>query len=401
MLITLLKHEYLPVLDTLAADPEFSDFVSILGEMIAQRHHALRAPPLLLDAFSRWPRISAQQAQAFRDMARAVTLCELPFDEVTDSLVVTGPAGASPIPEARTRWHRRHWTWLLQKTALPRTCLAGENLADAAWYSWLGRAYAQRQRTSSLNAGSEIQLRYRGVGGSTAIGEVRQEIEQGHVVLCILDSDQDHPEGELGGTARAVQTYVSQLASSAPSDALLHLEILKARDVENLLPREVVEEVASKGDPWFLPMTGRGFFPGNHVEKELCYLDLGKDQCERRLLDTKDSRTLAYRRLALARLKQIDPSCPGVSGCPKATGSTECGAGTGDSRWKDMERSCLVLHSVGKKLLPAIVEYLRKEDASAGRGGASWLADRIPQDPAILGPAELAWSWGLSLPRRV
>ncbi len=402
MLITLLKDEYLPRLDALREEPKFTSFVSSLGQMVAQADHAIWAAPLLLDTLSSWPGISGDQSFALKAMARAVTLGELPFNEVTDSLILTGPAGASPEPPWKARFRRRDWTWLCQKNRLLPTRLGGESLNDARWYFLLGRAYAKIKRPDALNAEQEVDVRYRGLGGHTANVEIQQEAaKDDQPVLCVLDSDRDHPLALPGGTAKLVLEYIDE-AHKIGADPLVHVEILKARDVENLLPLRVVEEVADKGDPWFMPMITRGFFLVDRVDPELCYLDMDKDQCEERLLRTADRAALAYRTRALARLRSLDPSCPAATSCPKiAAGSGRCGTATGDDKWKDIERACLVVHSVGKKLLPRIVEHIEREDGPGRPGAATWLADRLPADPALLEPAELVWSWGLRLPPRV
>ena len=402
MLITLLKDEYLPLLDTLRDQPSFSSFVSTLGQMVAHGDHAIWAAPVLLDRLSSWPGISDGQSVALRAMARAITLGELPFKEVTDSLILTGPGGASGEPPGKTRWRRRDWTWLSEKGRLLPTRLGGENLNDAKWYLWLGRAYARLKKPGALSAENDVYVRCRGLGGSTAKAEISQEAaNDDQPVLCILDSDRDHPSAPVGGTARLALEYVDEALKSGAAH-LVHVEILKARDVENLFPLKVVESVADKADPWFVPMTQRGFFITDRVDQDLSYIDLNKDQCEERLLSAANQASRDYRERAIAKLRGLDSSCVARASCPKIlAGSARCGTKTGDDKWSDVEKSCLLVHSVGKRLLPKIVERIEREDRPDRQGGAAWLAAQLPKDPAIVEPAELVWSWGLRLPARV
>lgn len=406
LLLRLLKDEYLPALDALRDDEDFTAFVALLGQTLYQEFHAIWAPPLLLDRFAEWPHISRMQANALREMARAVSLQALPFDAVTHGLVLTGPAGPAQDPPPPTRWHRRPWTWLVARKHLPCTCLGGENVEDARWFAWLGRVFAARKRPGALNAGSEVSLRLRGLGGSTAAPELEEEVLAGTPLLCILDSDQDHPLAAPGDTAKRAFKMRDHLVAQRP-DPLVHVALLAARDVENLLPRRVVEEVADKGNPWYRPMLDRGFFVDDTPRLELRYIDLGKQQCERRLLDTADKNTLQYRHAAIAAIRALDPTCQGgvrqtqQQPCPRT-----CHAVPGESKWADMQGDCLLVHSVGKQLLPAIVAHIQAKDAQVQDapdepGGLRWLAERVPDDPALLEPAALAWSWGLGLPSRV
>jgi hypothetical protein len=401
VLLRLLKDEYLPAIDRLADDESFAAFVALLGETLAQGAHVIWAPPALLDRFAGWPHISRVQADALREMARVVTLRELPFEFVTHALVVTGPAGPTTELPPPIRWQRRPWTWLTARGHLPRTCLGGENVEDAKWFAWLGRAFSARKRPGALNAGAEVSLRTRGLGGSTAAPELEEEVLGETPLLCILDSDRDHPRAAPGDTAKRALKAQDHLIRRG-LDPLVHVELLAARDVENLLPRRVVEEIADPGNPWYRPMLARGFFVDDTPRPELRYIDIGKDQCERRLLDTADESTLQYRNAAIAALRVIDPTSPGGTALdPRPSCPRTCGAATGPSKWADMEDNCLLVRSVGKQLLPGVVAHIQAQDAPGKPGSIHWLEERLPNDPALLEPAALAWSWGLSLPRRV
>lgn len=408
MLITLRKQEYLPVLDGLVDDRDFDAFVCVLGETLARGDHAVDAPPTLLFRFAQWNGLSDAQRDAFRMTARRLIQRKLPVEQVTDSLVVTGPAGPCPEPPAHrirtTRWHRRDWTWLRRRGRLERTVLGGENLTDARWYEWLGKAWAARLRLHWPSSSREhvtshsayaLRFRRRGLGGSTAWQEVPNESAEGDPVLCILDSDRDHPEAKLGGTAKKLD---DALRAEPHVERLLHVEHLQARDVENTIPLELAKMVGG-GTEWLAPMVRRGFFARPAVDVALGYIDVGKVQCERQVLDTQDQPTKRYRTAALARIREHDPDCTAsASTCERiARGEPTC------SPKEVPPPGCRVIHSVGKPL-GRIVEHLDAEQtapkASTPSGSvAAWIASMLPpDDPALLTPARLVWSWGLCSP---
>lgn len=398
MLITLRKDEYLPVLDQWVDDRDFAVFVEILGQALWHGDHAIHAPPLLLERLSAWRGISASQADALRRMARDVGSGGMPFDAVTDSLVLTGPAGPTPDPATETRWHRRPWQWLSDKERLAATCLGGENENDARWYALLGQAWGARLRPGSSKAGTEVVLRPRGLGGDTAKQEIPTAGAHGDPVLCILDSDRDHPGGSPGKTARAV----AKALGSLKADHLVHVEELRARDVENVLPLDLVEE-AGHGSEWLSPMKRRGFFARPEVDPALSYLDLDVMACAHRLLAVTDQATKDYRAAGLSAIRARDEHCPqATTPCARvATGFGPCGSDKpgGGHDWSNLPETCIVVHSVGKKLLPKVVGIAEKRTKE--RGTAHWLADLLPEhDLAVIEPARVAWSWGLgSAPR--
>lgn len=393
MLITLREPEYLPVLEQYAEDATFASFVSLLGEILRRGDHAIHSTPRLLDRFSKWPTLSRDQSVALHQTARNVVVGTLPYGTVTDSLVLTGPGTPVPDPEDGPRWHRRPWTWLHRRGRLDATVLAGENLSDACFYRWLGRAWAARSHSDdALWVNIELSLSCRGLGGDTARQEVPEIARNDDPVLCILDSDRNHPAAELGPTARAVSSAMDRLST----DHLTRVEPLPARDIENILPLALVEEVMVPGDPKLRDTSARGFFARPRVDPDLAYIDLGKDQCERRLLDTRDEATREYRVRALAKIRQGDPSILSPADCPRLQNDQPpCGP---ESKWSPAPE-CIVVHSIGKKLPRKIVAAL---DGPSRRGyphrTAMWLASMLPADDdaaALSHLAHLAWSWGL------
>jgi hypothetical protein len=328
MLITLRGNEYLPVLDEWTDDADFTTFVCILGEALARGDHAIDAPPFLLERLAAWEGLSRPQRFALNTMVGQVIRRELPFEQVTDSLVITGPAGPTPDPVGPIRWHRRDWTWLRRNERLDATVLGGEDIDDAEWYVWLGRAWGMRLRSGSLVADDELSLDRRLLGGGSAERVIRHESN------------------------------------------------------------------------WLADMARRGFFARPTLDPDLAFIDIGKEQCERRLLDVGEP-AVAYRAAALAKIRHLDPKCTASSAtCERTAEEPAC---TGKLT---LPKSCVIVHNVGKPLRD-IVATLASEQAapshSAAAGSvAAWLATMLPDDdPAVLTPARLVWSWGLRSPPRL
>ena len=396
MLITLRGDEYLPVLDEWRGDAEFEVFVGVLADILVRGDHAIEAPPKLLEDLSEWEGLSRAQSLALRTMAPRVLQREIPLDSVTHSLVITGPAGPTPDPGDPSRWHRRDWRWLQRNGRLDPAVLGGEHLHDAEWYLWLGRAWGARLRPDSSTAGDELRMECRLLGGGSAEQVIRYDATHGKLFLSIIDSDSDHPGGKLGQTARDALKAVRDLPSHA---APAHVEPLMAREVENVLPLALLE-VTHRRSNWLADMARRGFFARPTVDPELAFIDLGKEQCERRLLDVGEP-ALAYRTAALAKVRHLDPECTASSAtCERTAEEPEC---TGKLT---LPKSCIIVHNVGKPLRD-IVATLAKEQASPSHSAAvgsvaAWLATMLPDDdPAVLTPARLVWSWGLRSPPRL
>jgi hypothetical protein len=396
MLITLRGDEYLPVLDQWADDADFAVFVCILGEVLVRGDHAIEAPPLLLERLTAWDGLSRPQRVALNTMTDQVIRRELPFEEVTDSLVLTGPAGPTPDPAGSIRWHRRDWSWLRRNGRLDATVLGGEYLDDAEWYVWLGRAWGLRLRAGSLVADDELSLDRRLLGGGSAGRVIRHEATLGRLMLSIVDSDSNHPKDELGRTATDASRALHELPEHA---APAHVETLQARDLENLLPLALLE-ITHPHSNWLADMARRGFFARPTLDPDLAFIDIGKEQCERRLLNVGEA-ALAYRTAALAKIRHLDPSCTASSATCKRTAEEPACTGK-----LTLPKSCVIVHNVGKPLRDIVATLANEQAApshSAEAGSvAAWLATMLPdEDPAVLTPARLVWSWGLRSPPRL
>ncbi|MDI6003630.1 hypothetical protein [Cobetia marina] len=75
-------------------------------------------------------------------------------------------------------------------------------------------------------------------GGSTTLNTFENCLNKRPIVLCILDNDKSHPKDDLGNTASRFKDY-----PSGPNK-YYYLKILKNREIENIIPYKVYEELA-------------------------------------------------------------------------------------------------------------------------------------------------------------
>jgi hypothetical protein len=109
---------------------------------------------------------------------------------------------------------------------LGRAVMLGENLTDADLYVTMGRAFAAAHNWR-VEPAFELQL---GGGGTTA-SVFGQLVNDGRIVLAIVDSDQTYPGGPIGGTAAKVLPV--------RRSALQHVHLLHVRFAENQITSAV------------------------------------------------------------------------------------------------------------------------------------------------------------------
>lgn len=394
MLLKLIEAEYLPALDALSGDREFGAFVDRLGTVIAERYHAVDTSPLLLDRLAHWPGLGERQRSAFVAMRRAVQLRALPFDRVTDLLCITGPAPAPAAAAATAGPHRRHW-----RTALPLhvATVAGENDADAVFYRWLAAAWSHRLLPHSGRAGLEVRLAPRGLGGSTAAVELKRAALGSSPLLCVLDSDLDVPgtaPRKKSTAGKALEAHAKLPVDGAP----VAVDVLDARDLENLLPLGLLEQIAEREEEWLEPMRTRGFFtrPESELSPAHRYTDIGERQCRPRLLHGATGAVRAQREALLADLATRDPNVHHIGTCQADAEHAPCGGwSAAKAAWGAVPDECVLVHAVGKKVLRRAADWLNANPRDAASRLHAWLPRT---DEALLAPARRCWSWGLALP---
>ncbi len=398
MLLILLKDEYLGTVEAQGDDPAFRDFVCQLGQTLHDGRHAVKAPPLLLERLAAWSGISEPQAQALAAASRDAVRPSLPYALATDALVLTGPDGVTADDTSSdTVLHRMHWRAFTDHQGLRPTTLLGEHRGDARWFALLAEAYSARIMPLSSRPGAEVRLDCHLGGGNTTAVSLEAHVAGGAPTLCIVDSDRDHPDAQLGQTGKRVRKTIDRFTASDRAPPA-RMQALAARDVENILPVALLEAVCSDS-AWFEPMVAAGFFVAadRPLDPRLAWIDIGKDQCSARLLSTKDPKTLELRRAVIAQIRE---SLPETEPCPLEESTPACSASNG-ARWGQTPDGCKLIHSVGKPL-PKLLTYLTTRSGGAGMPSATWLCHQLPDsEPAVWQPARLAWSWGMRQVRAV
>jgi len=93
---------------------------------------------------------------------------------------------------------------------------------------------------ASINRRPQPSLEYRNGGGDTIANVFVSEARRQLVVICVCDSDRDHPDASVGNTASGVMRAVEHLNRETCGFAEAY--ILDVREMENFLTSEVMLE---------------------------------------------------------------------------------------------------------------------------------------------------------------
>lgn len=408
MLLVLLGEEYEDgVLQPLRGSAAFRNFVEALGGIAALGLHALSATPKLLSVLAAWPGVGARARIALMEVARAAVYGSVSHADVSDAIVFGGPGAPSAASSSvGVKWHRRDWQWLSTLGELRETVLLCENDIDAEWYDWIGRAHAASIQASTSATTQQLRFRARGGGDSTTAGALTREANGPQPVLCVVDTDRDHPTAPLGGTARAARKAANVVIRNNHLSPA-HVEELPARNVENLLPASLAGTVFANAVGWLGPTVLRGLLTTTSIEPKVAFLNLGRSQCEHLLRICVVAKTKQYRSDAIAFIRQKDPKAPNVDAC--LTHSQASPGRCCDLKDKDnkpvVPQSCALIQGIGKPM-KAVVAILNGELAKPmhSRGTPSvahWLASQLPTDAASVGLRRRIWSWGLATAPRI
>lgn len=116
--------------------------------------------------------------------------------------------------------------------------LLGEHRRDAEIFLIMARVYAVNNRLHGIPIEADLQG-----GGGSATANAYENLQrlQRRLCICIVDSDRPAPGAALGSTARGV------MAVDDPIFPLSELQVLKYRELENLIPTRLFADV-STGD---------------------------------------------------------------------------------------------------------------------------------------------------------
>jgi hypothetical protein len=356
-----------------------------LAEVVRDGRHAVFAPKVLFDFANELVGLSDSQRHALREMGAALTEEGEHFLRASSPLVLTGPNGKKSELKHTTLKdpQRRDWTWFANlPDTFPRASLVAEDLDDAQWMLWVGRAMAARRRPQNENFAREVSLRCVAGGGESTGRALRGVILDGGPALCVVDSDKKH-EGDAEGTvaqgARQALASVERHQRLPPHQVV----VMRASAIENLMPSSLIEQACRDSGEVKL-MARRGFFVQRHPDTKTGKLWATLDQS----------------------LKYIKLERSTANGLRSSSGADE----TAIDRIRTLDRDApsgddepLVL-DVGK-LPRRFVEALERMEAPApltgrSKSAAQWLCGELlaAPDQFVAEWEEIAhavWSWGL------
>jgi hypothetical protein len=116
-----------------------------------------------------------------------------------------------------------------------KAILLCEHSSDTALYEAIAKAFLVWMN----QARTQLAYEPRGGGGSSIFVEYANIQRTGErMCLCIVDSDRKAPNSSLGDTATTIQSH------SNPNNLITQLSILDAREAENLIPHQILSEIA-------------------------------------------------------------------------------------------------------------------------------------------------------------
>lgn len=186
-----------------------------------------------LVALSVEPRLSERARVYFRSTAERLT--ELAGLSRVASVVQVSGEVLAPVERGGT-WHVPIGNFSDPDALLP-SCLVAEDENDLRLLSEFARVWTEREVKSC-----KLSLRFMPGGGSNTFKVLRRQFrDHKNPVICIVDSDRDLPGGSPKSTAENCEA-VFRSDSVAWRDAL---HVLQARELENLLPKTLVQSLVA------------------------------------------------------------------------------------------------------------------------------------------------------------
>ena len=121
-----------------------------------------------------------------------------------------------------------------------KSCIMGEDRSDGVFFEILAKKYLWAKCKLPE---SYITLEIRGGGGSqTGINHAELCKEQSNMCICVVDSDKVSPKSPIGSTAGKCVEELEHVNMSG-GKYLGKLVILQCREIENLIPLEVMVSI--------------------------------------------------------------------------------------------------------------------------------------------------------------
>lgn len=218
---------------------------------------------------------------------------------------------------------------LSQTNILNPTILLGENLNDANFLIYFGRARLIKNRLQGVH----LSYDPRGGGGHTT-ADIYDDIQQArlNLCLCIVDSDKLFPSASIGQTARDVQRV------NDVSQPLCQYFILPTHEIENIIPLSILTE-SSENDPNLL----NAINDIRRVESEdsRLFLDIKQGLKLNDIINNTNIDFANYWNSVIAAMS-LPNDCWAASECVR-----------------DNDCTCIVFHSMGNNVISNVLSYVQ------------------------------------------
>lgn len=208
------------------------------------------------------------------------------------------------------------------------TELLGENVEEIFMYGFMGKYYLQKVNMQINTFYKELHG-----GGDTLYIVLKKEAEKESFCLAFLDSDKKWDGGSIGTTLKKVKADCSRNKYCTVSYIYSDLY----REIENMIPLKILEEVSQKSVDWF-----RGFKDVNAIVKggiDVQYYDMKYGMTLKKYRKLKDK--IQERDYVDKQLSCLHPESDN------------------HEKWMDnLPEDEIILHGLGDEVLKRSVKYL-------------------------------------------
>jgi hypothetical protein len=160
------------------------------------------------------------------------------FNVVIEIIPLSEPEHCKSDMLDKIEYRSIHFTKLTDTASIQKTIILAENGNDAAIYGRIAEYY----RTTKNLKPFKLSYKQQTGGGSTLFDEYKKIHENGQeFCLCIVDSDKNSPDSDLGATAKRVKKYHDNALIEFPNSkmSLSRAQLLRVRE---FVPSAVLQE---------------------------------------------------------------------------------------------------------------------------------------------------------------
>lgn len=158
--------------------------------------------------------------------------------------------------------------------------------------------------------------------------------------LCVTDSDKFHPKFRESSTTKKCRNTASQ----HPNHLVEHFE-LSEREMENLIPRDLLKKVAKQGGGFFKTVESEIISTDEHWK----YVDM-KNGASSKWINKQDAPTLKYWVKASKFFNRRIASCPFCGSTGQIDEETQC--------------ECSYIPGLGNSILTDVISYIQQQKTS-------------------------------------